>query len=78
MFQNVKGPRTGAHNAPCPSCVSSTCVPNHIVPVCMQDMDVALAAACPDGVHVVYEGVGGAIRATALKHLAPNGRLLQV
>lgn len=27
---------------------------------------------------MVYEGVGGAVQATLLKHLAPGGRLLQV
>jgi NAD(P)-dependent dehydrogenase (short-subunit alcohol dehydrogenase family) len=38
----------------------------------------AVARLCPAGVDVVYEGVGGAVQAALLPHLAPGGRLLQV
>jgi hypothetical protein len=37
-----------------------------------------LAAEYPQGVDVVYEGVGGALRAAIMQHLAPNARVLQV
>lgn len=37
-----------------------------------------LAAEYPQGVDVVYEGVGGALRAAVMQHLAPNARVLQV
>jgi NADPH:quinone reductase-like Zn-dependent oxidoreductase len=46
--------------------------------VLSQDVSAVLAAEYPAGVDVVYEGVGGALRAAILPHLAPNGRLLQV
>jgi NADPH-dependent curcumin reductase CurA len=37
-----------------------------------------LAAEYPEGVDIVYEGVGGAVRAAIMPHLAPGARLLQV
>lgn len=37
-----------------------------------------LSAEYPAGVDVVYEGVGGALRAAIVPHLAAGGRLLQV
>jgi NADPH-dependent curcumin reductase CurA len=37
-----------------------------------------LAAEYPQGVDIVYEGVGGAVRAAIMPHLAPGARLLQV
>lgn len=37
-----------------------------------------LAAEYPQGVDVVYEGVGGRLRAAIMQHLAPNARVLQV
>jgi NADPH-dependent curcumin reductase CurA len=43
-----------------------------------QDVGAALARECPRGVDVMYEGVGGGLRAALLPHLAPGGRLLQV
>jgi len=43
-----------------------------------QDVGAALRAAFPGGVGVVYEGVGGALADTLVRHLAPGGRLLQV
>jgi hypothetical protein len=48
-----------------------------LVPV--QDIGQELQLhAPPQGVDVVYEGVGGALRETLLRRLAPGGRLLQV
>lgn len=44
----------------------------------MQDVAAVLAAEYPRGVDVVYEGVGGAVRAAIMQHLAPNARVLQV
>jgi hypothetical protein len=44
----------------------------------MQDIAAVLAAEYPQGVDVVYEGVGGALRAAIMQHLAPNARVLQV
>lgn len=44
----------------------------------MQDVAAVLAAEYPKGVDVVYEGVGGALRAAIMQHLAPNARVLQV
>lgn len=46
--------------------------------VVLQDVSAALAAACPDGIDVVYEGVGGALRAAIWPHIKPGGKLLQV
>lgn len=37
-----------------------------------------LSAEYPQGVNVVYEGVGGALRAAIMPHLAPGARVLQV
>lgn len=44
----------------------------------LQDVAAVLAAEYPQGVDVVYEGVGGALRAAIMQHLAPNARVLQV
>jgi hypothetical protein len=43
-----------------------------------QDLASVLAAEYPQGVDIVYEGVGGAVRAAIMPHLAPGARLLQV
>lgn len=44
----------------------------------LQDVSAVLCAEYPGGVNVVYEGVGGALRAAIMKHLAPGARVLQV
>lgn len=44
----------------------------------MQDLAAVLAAEYPQGLDIVYEGVGGSVRAAIMPHLAPGGRLLQV
>jgi NADPH-dependent curcumin reductase CurA len=46
--------------------------------LCVQDVAAVLAAEYPQGVDVVYEGVGGQLRAAIMQHLAPNARVLQV
>eukprot|EP00879_Flechtneria_rotunda_P009564 GHRR01010010.1.p1 GENE.GHRR01010010.1~~GHRR01010010.1.p1 ORF type:complete len:380 (+),score=128.42 GHRR01010010.1:157-1296(+) len=43
-----------------------------------EDVPAVLSAEYPQGVNVVYEGVGGTLRAAILPHLAAGGRLLQV
>eukprot|EP00878_Enallax_costatus_P023639 GHUV01025149.1.p1 GENE.GHUV01025149.1~~GHUV01025149.1.p1 ORF type:complete len:321 (+),score=78.69 GHUV01025149.1:169-1131(+) len=43
-----------------------------------EDVSAVLAAEYPQGVDVVYEGVGGPLRAAIMRHLAPNARVLQV
>jgi NADPH:quinone reductase-like Zn-dependent oxidoreductase len=43
-----------------------------------EDVAAVLAAEYPQGVDVVYEGVGGALRAAIMRHLAPGARVLQV
>jgi prostaglandin reductase 3 len=43
-----------------------------------EDVGSVLSTECPQGLSVVYEGVGGALRATAAAALAPGGRLLAV
>jgi len=44
-----------------------------------EDLAIVLAAECPPpGLSVAYEGVGGALRATAVGALAPGGRVLAV
>lgn len=47
-------------------------------PHVLQDLSAVLAAEYPQGLDIVYEGVGGAVRAAIMPHLAPNARLLQV
>lgn len=44
----------------------------------VQDLAAVLAAEYPQGLDIVYEGVGGAVRAAIMPQLAPGGRLLQV
>lgn len=44
----------------------------------LQDVAAVLAAEYPEGVNVVYEGVGGALREAIMAHLAPGARVLQV
>lgn len=44
----------------------------------MQDVAEALKRICPDGLDVVYEGVGGDLRKTILPFLKPDGRMLCV
>jgi hypothetical protein len=46
--------------------------------VYVQDLAAVLAAEYPQGLDIVYEGVGGSVRAAIMPHLAPGGRLLQV
>jgi hypothetical protein len=41
-----------------------------------EDVEAVLAAECPDGVDLVYEGVGGALFDTCVDALAVHGRLL--
>ncbi|KAF8062034.1 Zadh2 [Scenedesmus sp. PABB004] len=43
-----------------------------------EDLGAVLAAEYPAGVDVVYEGVGGALRAAIMPALAPGARVLQV
>ena len=44
-----------------------------------EDLATVLAAECPPpGLTVAYEGVGGALRAAAVRALAPGGRVLAV
>ncbi|KAG1658243.1 hypothetical protein FOA52_008503 [Chlamydomonas sp. UWO 241] len=43
-----------------------------------EGLPLALAATCPGGFDVVYEGVGGAVGQALLAALSPTGRLLQV
>ncbi|WIA17998.1 hypothetical protein OEZ85_009485 [Tetradesmus obliquus] len=43
-----------------------------------EDLAAVLAAEYPQGLDIVYEGVGGAVRAAIMPQLAPGGRLLQV
>lgn len=44
----------------------------------VQDVGEALKRICPDGLDVVYEGVGGDLRKTILPFLKPDGRMLCV
>jgi NADPH-dependent curcumin reductase CurA len=60
---------------------AATCGNDYATPhlgVMLQDVSAALAAACPGGIDVVYEGVGGALRAAIWPHIKPGGKLLQV
>ena len=41
-------------------------------------MGAVLAAEYPDGMDVIYEGVGGAMQRAAYASLAPGGRMLVV
>jgi len=41
-----------------------------------EDLDVALAAACPDGVNVYFDNTAGKISDTVIKHLAVGGRVV--
>lgn len=43
-----------------------------------QDVAAELSLHAPQGLDVVYDGVGGTLRDTLLRHLAPGGRYLQV
>lgn len=43
-----------------------------------QDVDALLTQHAPGGLDLVYEGVGGQLQRTLLRHLAPNARVLQV
>ena len=43
-----------------------------------QDVGEALNRICPDGLDIVYEGVGGELRKTILPFLKPAGRMLCV
>lgn len=49
-----------------------------LLAVLLQDVVVAMRSLYPQGVDVVYEGVGGRLREQLLTCLAPGGRLLQV
>lgn len=40
------------------------------------DLDLAPAAACPDGVDICFDNTAGAISDTVLKHLAVGGRVI--
>lgn len=67
------------------NCLSNACKPCNqllrLVPCWLfhvQDVAAVLAAEYPQGVDVVYEGVGGQLRAAIMQHLAPNARVLQV
>jgi hypothetical protein len=62
-----------------PFCCTCCCCLRHStnVPKC-QDLAAVLEAEYPQGIDIVYEGVGGAVRAAIMPHLAPGGRLLQV
>lgn len=52
--------------------------PGHVDCMLLQDVSAVLQAEYPQGVDVVYEGVGGALRAAIMPHLAPGARVLQV
>ncbi|MEW5316016.1 MAG: hypothetical protein WDW38_007408 [Sanguina aurantia] len=52
--------------------------PPLITHLCGCDLERVLYEHYPNGIDVVYEGVGGSIRDTLIRNLAPDGRLLQV
>merc|ERR1712150_163147 len=43
-----------------------------------EDLSKVLDSEFPEGLDLVYEGVGGKMHSTALAHLKPGGRQLQV
>lgn len=51
---------------------------DHIINYKTKNVSEALAKIAPSGVDVAFEGVGGKMLQTALEHLKPDGRLLQV
>lgn len=67
-------------------CMAATMLSGHRLMHCgrclpcpaVQDVGGVLAKEYPQGVDVVYEGVGGALRASIMEHLAPSARVLQV
>ncbi|GBF92774.1 hypothetical protein Rsub_05393 [Raphidocelis subcapitata] len=52
--------------------------PDAVICHATEDVDAALAREAPTGLDVIYEGVGGGLRRTVERHLAPGGKLLQV
>ncbi|MEW5306466.1 MAG: hypothetical protein WDW36_008928 [Sanguina aurantia] len=51
---------------------------DRVVDYTCEDLERVLYEHYPNGIDVVYEGVGGSIRDTLIRNLAPDGRLLQV
>lgn len=41
----------------------------------VDDLDAAIAAACPSGVHAFFDGTGGAVHDAVLRHLAVGARV---
>ncbi|KAK9867130.1 hypothetical protein WJX84_009160, partial [Apatococcus fuscideae] len=50
----------------------------HIIDYKAEDVGEALQRICPDGLDIVYEGVGGPLRKTILPFLKPDGCMLCV
>ncbi|KAK9862321.1 hypothetical protein WJX84_001807 [Apatococcus fuscideae] len=50
----------------------------HIIDYKSEDVGEALTRICPDGLDIVYEGVGGDLRKTILPFLKPDGCMLCV
>lgn len=43
-----------------------------------QDVSVALAEACPEGLDWVVDGVGGKLQDTLISHMKPGATMLQI